>query len=132
MRKLALAVIAVTVVAAPGSAQDFRANRIACAKEAGASRTYYHGRLRMAPSQSRPESGVHELRRPAGGDRTRLVPLADRRMPTHRSLLLGVPRHVVKPTAQPPAAGSLARTLGRAILASICSTWRENTYWAGR
>jgi len=44
MRKLAVAVIAVTVVAAPVSAQDFRANRIACAKEAGASRTYYHGR----------------------------------------------------------------------------------------
>jgi len=44
MRKLAVAVIAVTVVAAPVSAQDFRANRIACAKEAGASRTYYHRR----------------------------------------------------------------------------------------
>jgi hypothetical protein len=44
MRKLAVAVIAATVVAAPVSAQDFRANRIACAKEAGASRTYYHGR----------------------------------------------------------------------------------------
>jgi len=41
MRKFALAVIAATVVAAPASAQDFRANRIACAKEAGASRTYY-------------------------------------------------------------------------------------------
>ena len=44
MRKLALAVIGVMVVAAPVEAQDFHANRIACAKEAGASRTYYHGR----------------------------------------------------------------------------------------
>jgi hypothetical protein len=44
MRKLALAVIAVTVVAAPVLAQDFRANRIACAKEAGASQTYRLGR----------------------------------------------------------------------------------------
>ena len=44
MRKFALAVIAVTVIAAPAAAQDFRANRIACAKQAGASRTYYHGR----------------------------------------------------------------------------------------
>jgi hypothetical protein len=44
MRKLALAVIAVTVVAAPVLAQDFRANRTACGKEAGASRTYRHGR----------------------------------------------------------------------------------------
>src|SRR5258707_8900713 len=34
--------------------------------------------------------------------------------------------------AQLPFAGSLARTLGRPILASICSTWRENTYCAGR
>ena len=42
MRKLELAIIAVTVVAAPVLAQDFRANRIACTKEA--SRTYRHGR----------------------------------------------------------------------------------------
>ena len=55
MRKLALAVIAVTVVAAPVLAQDFRANRIACAKEAGASRTYRHGRYGWhlhSPAQS--------------------------------------------------------------------------------
>jgi hypothetical protein len=44
MRELALAIIAVTVVAAPVLAQDFRANRIACAKEAGASRIYRLGR----------------------------------------------------------------------------------------
>jgi hypothetical protein len=44
MRKLAVTVIAVTVFAAPALAQDFRASRIACAKQAGASRTYYHGR----------------------------------------------------------------------------------------
>jgi hypothetical protein len=43
MRKFALAFAAATVIAAPALAQDFRANRIACAKEAGASRTYRHG-----------------------------------------------------------------------------------------
>jgi hypothetical protein len=55
MRKVALAVIAATMVAASASAQDFRANRIACAKEAGASRTYYHGRYGWhlhSPAQS--------------------------------------------------------------------------------
>jgi hypothetical protein len=44
MRKIALAFVAVMVVAPPALAQDFRANRIACAKQVGASRTYYHGR----------------------------------------------------------------------------------------
>jgi hypothetical protein len=44
MRKFVLAFAAATVIAAPALAQDFRANRIACMKEAGASRTYHHGR----------------------------------------------------------------------------------------
>jgi hypothetical protein len=43
MRKFALAFAAATMIAAPALAQDFRANRIACAKEAGGSRTYRHG-----------------------------------------------------------------------------------------
>ena len=44
MRKFALAFAAATLIAVPVQAQDFRANRIACAKEVGASRTYRHGR----------------------------------------------------------------------------------------
>jgi hypothetical protein len=50
MRNLALAFAAATMIAAPALAaaptlaQDYRANRIACAKEMGASRTYRHGR----------------------------------------------------------------------------------------
>jgi hypothetical protein len=43
MRKFALAFAAATVIAAPALAQDFRANRMACAKEAGASQAYRHG-----------------------------------------------------------------------------------------
>jgi hypothetical protein len=43
MRRFALAFAAATLIAAPALAQDFRGNRIACAKEAGASRTYRHG-----------------------------------------------------------------------------------------
>ncbi len=43
MRKFAMAFAAATLIAAPALAQDFRANRLACAKEVGASPTYRHG-----------------------------------------------------------------------------------------
>jgi hypothetical protein len=43
MRKFALALVAMTVIATPALAQDFHANRVACVKEAGGSPTYRHG-----------------------------------------------------------------------------------------
>jgi hypothetical protein len=62
MRDLALAFVAATIVGAPALAappvptKDYRANRVACAQEMGASRTYRHGRYglrlhHMAQSQ---------------------------------------------------------------------------------
>jgi hypothetical protein len=63
MPKFALAFAAATIIAAPAlaaaptPAQDYRANRIACAKEMGGSRIYRHGRYgwrlhHMAQSQA--------------------------------------------------------------------------------
>jgi hypothetical protein len=74
MRNLALALVTATVVAIPALAaaptptQDYRANRIACAKEMGASRTYRHGRYRLRLHHPALSQGYMDcLGRRAGG-----------------------------------------------------------------
>jgi hypothetical protein len=76
MRSLALAFVAATVIAAPASAaaparaRDYRANRLACAKEMGASPTYRHGRYAWRLHHLALSQGyMNCLSRRAGGQR---------------------------------------------------------------
>src|ERR1700720_3215234 len=57
---------------------------------------------------------------------------AEHRIPFAAFRVITDPSDRALPPAAMVATRSLARSLGSPICASIFSTWRENTYWAGR